>query len=175
MWIRTKNEFGKVLDTLISEHQRDLVGSSVARDYPIILINLQQQLNTLLKANKNGVAFLERLSVNKEACQLNFKKNANVILAEPMYIALQMAGYEKDAHELVNRKLVPISQDKNISLVEALEKLMANDKILKNVVKNIPIEIWELLKSPEKYIGDAKEKSLKIAEYAESFLNKIKG
>lgn len=174
MWLRTKNEFGKVLDTLISEHQRDLTGSSVARDYPIILINLQQQLNTLLKVNKNGVAFLERLSINKEACQFNFKKNANIILAEPMYIALQMAGYEEDAHELVNRKLVPISQEKNISLVEALEELMIDDKILKNVVKNIPIEVWELLKSPEKYIGDAKEKSLIIAKHAKKILNKIK-
>ncbi|PKL72549.1 hypothetical protein CVV26_00870 [Candidatus Kuenenbacteria bacterium HGW-Kuenenbacteria-1] len=173
MWLRTKNEFGKVLDTLISEHQRDLVGSSVARDYPIILINLQQQLNTLLKKNKNNVAFLERLSINKKACEINFKKNANIILAEPMYIALQMAGYKEDAHELVNRKLVPISQEKNISLIEALEKLMINDKILKNVVKNIPIEVWELLKSPEKYIGDAKEKSLEVVKYAKSFLDKI--
>ncbi len=174
MWLRTKNEFGKVLDTLISEHQRDLVGSSVARDYPIIIINLQQQLSTLLKENKKGLAFLERLFINSEACQLNFKKNAQVIMAEPLYIALQMAGYEDDAHELVNRKLVPLAQSKNISLIQALEQLAQHNKSLQKIIRNIPADLWRLLKSPEKYIGDAPQKSLEIVKNAKIFLKQIK-
>lgn len=173
-WLRTKNEFGKLLDTLISEHQRDLSGSSVARDYPIILINLQHQLNTLLRKNKDGIAFLERLSVNKEACQQNFSKNADVILAEPLYIALQMAGYKGDAHELVNRQLVPEAKKSNKALVDVLEKLMKKDENLNSVAGNIPREIWELLKQPKNYIGDAKEKALEIANYAKATLNKLK-
>jgi adenylosuccinate lyase len=39
MYIRNQAEYFKVTATMISEHQRDLVGSSVARDFPIIMVN----------------------------------------------------------------------------------------------------------------------------------------
>ncbi len=173
MWLRTKNEFGKVLDTLISEHQRDLVGSSVARDFPIILINLQQQLNTLLKENKSGETFLERLSINEERCDANFRKNANVILAEPLYIALQMAGYPDDAHELVNRKLVPEAQKRSCSLIDVLDDMVKKDKKLGSIVSKIEPEILGLFKNPKNYIGDAREKSLEIVKNAQKIAKKL--
>lgn len=153
MYLRTKNEFGKVLDTLISEHQRDLVGSSVARDFPIILINLQQQLNTLLRKNKSGIPFIRRISVNEDACRRNFSMSAHLILAEPLYIALQMAGYLGDAHELVNHKLVPIAQQEKRLLVSVLEEIAVNDTSLQAVIKNIPEDVWNLLHHPENYTG----------------------
>ncbi len=174
MWLRTKNEFGKILDTMISEHQRDLVGSSVARDYPIILINLQCQLNTLLRKNKSGLSFLERISVNEEACNNNFSKNANVILAEPLYIALQMAGYEGDAHELVNHKLVGEAQKSGRSLIDVLEEVAQKDEALKKIVGNMPESVKNLLKNPDSYTGDASSLSLAIAENANNILNKLK-
>ncbi|MCK5413679.1 MAG: hypothetical protein KAI57_04905 [Candidatus Pacebacteria bacterium] len=173
MWLRNKNEFGKVLDNFISDHQRDLVGSSIARDYPIILINLQQQMNTLLKEDKEGNTFLERLKFNREACQINFQKSSNVILAEPLYIALQMAGYCGDAHELVNRQLVPEAQKSSKMLTDVLLDLSKKDENLKAIFNNIPSEIMELLKKPENYIGDAKEKSFEIVNYAKLILNKL--
>ncbi|HZJ41951.1 MAG TPA: lyase family protein, partial [Patescibacteria group bacterium] len=105
MWLRTKNEFGKVLDTLISEHQRDLVGSCVARDFPIIIVNLQQQLNTLLRTDSQDRTFLSKISINKENCQKNLQHSAGLVIAEPLYIALQIAGYKGDAHSLVNKVL----------------------------------------------------------------------
>ncbi|KKL16999.1 hypothetical protein LCGC14_2489960, partial [marine sediment metagenome] len=95
------------------------------------------------------------------------------ILAEPLYIILQMAGYENDAHELVNSKLVPIAKKEKLSLIEVLEREAEDDIILQAVIKNIPSELHELLKSPNKYIGDAKEKALEIVEYANNILNKI--
>jgi adenylosuccinate lyase len=173
MWLRTKNEFGKVLDTLISEHQRDLVGSSIARDYPIILINLQQQLNTLLKENKKGKTFLERLSINEEMCEANFQKNANIILAEPLYIALQMSGYPGDAHELVNHVLVPEAQRGGYSLLEVLDDMAKNDEKLEAAILKIKPEILRLLKNPERYIGDARKKSLEIAKSAQKIAKKL--
>ncbi|MBU4511560.1 hypothetical protein KJ830_11015 [bacterium] len=163
MWLRTKNEFGKVIDTLISEHQRDLVGSCVARDYPIILINLQQQINTLTKKNKEGIPFLSRIAIDPEACQKNFDMSSNLILSEPLYIALQMAGYQRDAHELVNRVLVPEAKKTNSSLIEVLERLADKDEYLREVLKKIPKEIQELFQHPENYIGKAKEKAREIA------------
>lgn len=171
MWIRTKNEFGKVLDTTISEHQRDLVGSCVARDYAIIVINLQQQLNTLLRKNNNGVEFLRRISIDADNCQRNFARSSKLILAEPIYIALQMAGFQGDAHEFVNHKLVPCVLDEDISLVDALERYALNDDNVESAINNIPEDIWELLHHPEGYTGDAVEKALEIAELADFRVN----
>ena len=173
MWLRNKNEFGKVLDNSISDHQRDLTGSSVARDYPIILINLQQQINTLLKKDKKGKTFLERLEFNEEACHQNFHKNSNIILAEPLYIALQMAGFGADAHEFVNRRLVPEAQKNSKQLIEILDDLSKEDESLKKIVNNIPKEIMELLKKPQNYTGDAKERSVEIIDHAKLILNKL--
>jgi len=171
MWIRNKNEFGKVMDVIISEHQRDLIGSSVARDFPIILVNLQTQLNNMLRKDKNNVPFLERISVNEEACQKNFEMSAKVILAEPLYIALQMAGYQKDAHKLVNNILVPIATREKIHLVSALSLWANKDEEIENVCDKIPQEVWELLHSPEDYTGRAQEKALEIADYAQNWIN----
>lgn len=170
-WIKNKNEFGKVMDTLISEHQRDLVGSSVARDFPIILVNLLTQLNNMLRKDEKGVPFLKRISVNEEACQKNFEMSAKVILAEPLYIALQMAGYKGDAHKLVNDILVPIATREKIHLVSALSRLGNKDEEIENVCDKIPKEVWELLHSPEDYTGRAQEKALEIADYAQNWIN----
>jgi adenylosuccinate lyase len=109
MWKKNVGEFVKVLMTLHSEHQRDLTDSAVMRDFPVILVNLMTQLNTLRKKDKNDKAFLSRMAFNGEALYRNLTASGNVILAEPTYIVLQMAGFEGDAHELVNRTLVPRS------------------------------------------------------------------
>ena len=167
MWLRTKSEFGKVLDCLISEHQRDLVGSSLMRDFPIIVINLQQQLDTLLRKNKAGIPFLQRIKVDSVACERNFALNSNVVLAEPLYIALLIAGFKGDAHEFINSTLVPLATKEKIPLIEALEELAKKDGSLKEVVVNIPTQTRVLLYRPDCYTGDAHGKSLEIADWAE--------
>lgn len=172
-WLKTKNEFGKVLDTLISEHQRDLVGSSLMRDYPTIVIDLQLQLNTLNRQDEKGRSFLSRIVIDEESCKRNFQKNANFILAEPLYIALQMAGYENDAHELVNHRLMPLAKKGDISLFEALGLEADRDEAVRQAANNIPPEIQEAFLHPENYTGKAKEKALAIADYATSFLEQI--
>ena len=105
-WIKNQVEFGKVLATMVSEHQRDLVGSSIARDFPTIVVNLVSQLNTLLR-EADGKPFISRISVDEASLKRNFDAQGDAILAEPIYIALQMAGYEGDAHELVNHVAMP--------------------------------------------------------------------
>lgn len=170
MWLRTKNEFGKVLDTLISEHQRDLVGSCLARDYPIILVNLQQQLNALTRKNDQGIPFLSRISVDPEACQRNFEMSSNLILSEPLYIALQMAGYQGDAHELVNRTLVPEAKKTNRPLIVVLEKLTDKDVHLKEILDKIPEEVRKLFQQPENYTGQAEEKAKEIVSSARHWI-----
>lgn len=175
MFIKNKNEFGKVMDCLISEHQRDLVGSAPARDFPTILVNLQQQLNTLLRRTKpEAPTFLERISVDQKACHANLMMSVKVILAEPLYIALQMAGFRGDAHHFVNHELVRIARTKNITLIQVLEDLVELDDDdypeLRDTVERIPKEMRELFRSPENYTGDAKEKALRIADAADIYL-----
>lgn len=170
-WLRTKNELGKVLDSLISEHQRDLVGSSLMRDFPIILVNLVLQLNALLRKDKERkLPFLQRISINDEALQRNLAMSANVVLGEPMYIAIQMAGYTGDAHNLVNHQLVPIAQRKSCSLVEALADIASNDTELAEVTQRIPTEIKELLLDAKQYIGLAPQKTREIVEISRAWV-----
>ncbi|MFH1367292.1 MAG: lyase family protein [Patescibacteria group bacterium] len=169
-WIKTKNEFGKVLDTLISDHQRDLVGSPVARDFPIIIVNLTHQMSTLLRENKNHVSFLSRVMINEDRCRANFEMSQEVILAEPLYIAMQMAGYQGDAHELVNRQAVPKSQVSGKFLIEVIEEMALEDPEIKSALENIPDELIGLFHHPENYTGDASEQALKIADLAEQYI-----
>src|SRR3989344_2357753 len=169
-WLRTKSEFGKVLDSLTSEHQRDLVGSSLMRDFPIILVNLCVQLDALLRRKEKGApAFLERLTVNEANCRRNFDMSAGVILAEPMYIALQMAGYQGDAHELINREVVPMSLQRSQPLIQTVLELASINGVLRAAVDNIPHEVIDLLSAPERYTGDAAAQANKIADLAEVY------
>src|SRR5262249_22158260 len=117
-WLKNQAEFGKVLSNLISEHQRDLVGSTIARDFPTILVNLVSQLNILLR-RPDGKPFVARIAVDDAALRRNFAELGDVILAEPIYIALQMAGYEGDAHELVNHVAMPRAAQAGVSLLVA--------------------------------------------------------
>ncbi|MFC1656915.1 lyase family protein [Patescibacteria group bacterium] len=167
-WIKVRNLHGLVLDTLISEFQRDLVGSSIIRDFPAIPIYLQHQLGNLLKRDKtSNKPWLLRLRVDEIACMKNFQLNSDVILAEPLYILLCKAGYQGDAHSLVNRVLVPLAQDKTTTLVDALAEYASDKPNLRKIVEAIPSQELNLLCHPMNYIGDAKELALKIASLAE--------
>lgn len=169
MWLRTKNEFGKVFDTLISEHQRDLVGSSVVRDFPIITINLAQQLETLTR-QKEGKTFLERLTIDTESLNKNIGSHAHLLMAEPLYIALQMAGYDGDAHELVNHTLVP-NTGKN-SLLDTATALanQPGQESLKKALEAIPKDVQEHLRNPQTYTGKAKAKVNEVVKNAQKYV-----
>lgn len=178
MWVSNQFEFGKVLATMVSEHQRDLVGSSVARSFPVIVVQLVNQLNTLLR-EANGKSFISRISVDSDALARNFASQSHAILAEPIYIALQMAGFEGDAHEFVNHKAMPYSRIHGISLLEATKLLLVGVEHEgsregdenRDVWKRIPAETLTLLEHPKSYVGEAASKALEIAESAKTYLS----
>lgn len=174
MWLRTKNEFGKLQDILISEHQRDLVNSSVLRDLPIIPINVQNQLNTLLR-EKDGKSFLRRIKFDVVRIKENFEMNAKFIMAEPIYLALQLYGYQGDAHHLVNHTLMPEAKKYDISLMEALENesVNGNDELYETLGK-MPGEIRRLIREPENYTGHAYQKAMEVVRVAEDFIDKMR-
>ncbi len=171
MWLRNKSEFGKVMDALISEHQRDLVGSCISRDFPIIIVNLQQQLDTLNR-KKDGISFLQRLRFDGTNLERNFAMNSDYILAEPIYLALQLYGYAGDAHELVNRRLMKGAKENNISLFDQLKKEADQDEDLLVVLKRIPKEVCLMLSDADRYTGLAEEKAVAIAYHVYDKISK---
>lgn len=174
-WIKNQVEFGKVLATMVSEHQRDLVGSSVARDFPTIVVNVVNQLNTLLR-EAGGKPFISRISVDEVALRRNLEAQGDFTLAEPIYIALQMAGYEGDAHELVNHMALPFARVSNKSLLDCtrlalLREYFGDDHAaLESFWSKIPPEVLAMLEKPETYTGAASTKALEIARAAEIYL-----
>jgi adenylosuccinate lyase len=91
-------------------------------------------------------------------------------MGEPIYISLQLAGYEGDAHNLVNQVLTPRAQKSKKSLVWELEKQAEEDASLAKAIDAIPSEIMQLIHHPRKYTGKAEAKSQEVAEWA---LNQI--
>ena len=169
MWLRTRSQFDGVLDTVISEHQRDLVGSSLMRDFPTIVVNVHVQLGTLLRRkDKEEPTFLERLSVDAAACEKNLQMQGGLVMAEPLYLALQMYGYEGDGHRLVNETLVPTAQKQGVSLVVALEQ--SSDDQAKLAWAQVPEDIKSALESPEDYTGNAAQQARDIADAAGEYL-----
>lgn len=162
-----RNEFHKVLDVIITDHQRDATNMCVMREFPGVVVLTQHQLETVNKA-------LPNLSVDELALERNFAINRNVIMSEAVYIALVMAGYDGDAHNLVNHTLVPRSKAKGKLLIEELISLSAENPELglDKVLKNMPSEVGSLFYRPDLFTGKAKEKTLKAVQMADDFLKK---
>jgi hypothetical protein len=77
-------------------------------------------------------------------------------MGELLHLCLQRQGYAK-THELVNKKIVPGAAISGADLPEEMNNyLLSNkDRKLKQVWKSIPNNIIDLMKHPEKYIGNA--------------------
>ena len=160
-----KSEFHKVMDTLLSEHNRDATGMSVMREFPGIVVFVQKQIDVMNKV-------IPDLYINKEALKRNFDMNRHLILSEEVHLALILAGYKGDAHHFVNHTLVPISESSGNHLIDELLKLAAEDTELATAVRNIPPRLIELLRSPENVTGKAEDKALAVALKAKTFIDR---
>jgi len=179
VWEGSEAEFLKVLLTMTTEHQRDLTGSSLLRDLPSIVVNLLRQIETLLAPNDKGKSFLSRITINPEACQKNLLMSAHLVMAEPLYIAIQRYGFAGDAHALVKDKLVPVATKSREQLIDVLERAAqhpdmveypdqpsADWQIFADALRGIPPEVRETLRHPERYIGRAPQIARETAERA---------
>jgi adenylosuccinate lyase len=132
------------------------------------VVNLVSQLNTLLR-EADGKPFISRITVDEASLKRNFAAQGDAILAEPIYIALQMAGYEGDAHELVNHIAMPHAGQHGVSLLEATQWALAQEKA-DHVWRKIPPETISMLGKPETYTGAAAVKAREVATSAEAYL-----
>lgn len=152
-----------MLDALISENQRDGTGMSVAREFPGIIVLVQHQLETLNRA-------VPKIAIDRIALGRNFDMNRHLILSEEVYLAMILYGYEGDAHNFVNHTLVPFSQKSGRYLIDELIELSEKDKELDKVVANMPLELIQLLRSPERVIGKATKKAEEVIGRADMLL-----
>jgi len=160
-------EYQKVLSCLISEHQRDLVGSSVMREFPTIVILSQYQIKRISKV-------ISKITIDQRSLKHNFDQSKNLIMAEPLYLILQLYGYEGDAHELVNHTLIPRTSSLDRPLTEELIKLSLEDQDIDKVISQIPKEMFDLLHNPRQYIGKAEAKTMEIVKKANDFVKENK-
>ena len=160
-------EYQKVLSCLISEHQRDLVNSSVMREFPTIVILTQYQIERMNKV-------ISKITIDKDSLERNFNQSKELIMAEPMYLILQLCGYKGDAHDLVNHILIPRAKSSNRSLTEELIKLSLENEDVEKVTSQIPKEMFDLLHNPSKYIGKAEIKAMEVVERANDFVKENK-
>jgi len=79
-------------------------------------------------------------------------------------------GYEGDAHNFVNHTLVPLSQKSGRYLIDELIELSESNEELDKVVTNMPFELIQLLRTPERVTGKATEKSREVIERANMLL-----
>ena len=148
-----------------------------------MVVNVVSQLNTLLRPGSDGKPFIARIAIDEEAVHQNVRSAGDVILAEPIYIALQMAGFEGDAHHLVNHEALPYMQQHGGSLFDAVfdvvlpgyfgvdphEPGTPSDEIFGRLPEGFP----ELCEVPKSYIGHAVEKSQRVCDYAELYLTTV--
>ena len=80
-----------------------------------------------------------------------------------------MAGYEGDAHELVNYIAMPHSRQRGVSLLEATQWALQQQSA-DQVWSKIPPETINMLSKPETYTGAAAVKAREIARSAETYL-----
>ncbi|MBI2050437.1 MAG: hypothetical protein HYT31_01375 [Parcubacteria group bacterium] len=174
MWLKTIGQLVVFCSAMISEHQRDLVNSGPARDFPAILVNLMHQLSTLIRKDRaTKRPFITRLTIDAEACARNLHLRSNVILAEPLYVALLIGGYQGDAHGLLNDELVPIAFQSNRALIDVVLERAQGDEALARAVEEFPAGSLDMFRSPETYTGSAAEKALQIADAAEAFATAV--
>jgi adenylosuccinate lyase len=150
MYVGTRCDFYKVLETMNSDLQRDLRYSNVMRGYAGVMVSAYQELLTTHRV-------LKSFAVNEKRCQENFWRSGKLVVAELLHLALQKAGYP-DAHTLVNKKIVPRARETGCNLEEAMNAYSnsSNDLDLQKIwLAEIPDRVLYFLVHPEEYLGDA--------------------
>ncbi len=142
----------------LSEHQRDLTNSASGK-FTLELIS------GVTIAAKRLRRVLDRLVVDKEHMTSNFRKAADMVVAEPAYLLLAKYGHP-DAHEII-RQLTLRAEHKGTLFVD---ELRAEDSVKEYTAKFSQSE-WNMLKEPETYVGLAPKRTEAITKYWEGRLN----
>ena len=149
MHVTVRAEFIKVMETLNSTLQRDLVSSSVMRSYNAVLVFLYQQFSTAER-------LLKSLEVDEKRCQANLETYARLSTSELLHLSLQMEGFE-GAHGFVNKKLVPKARESGRNLRAEMDHYVLRSRSVKlrSAWAAVPEGDKDIIAHPERYIGRA--------------------
>lgn len=141
----------------ISEHQRDLSNSASARfqaDFIAGFAAAGARMNKILKG----------LSVNQEQLMKNLNEQGDMVLAEPSYILIAMAGIN-EGHETVRKATLKCNQTGE-KLYDVLKK--DSPEIWENItrqLKNVTgLDADEFYSRPELYRGKCVEKTRSLTD-----------
>jgi adenylosuccinate lyase len=125
----------------ISEHQRDLTNSASGRflnELVALFAYAARRLDQAVRATVVSLPALER----------NFEAGRQWTVAEPLYIALALAG-EKDAYE-ISKRAAELCRDREMGLLDYLESDEG-----RGVVERLPSGLREVVLDPRRYLGDS--------------------
>jgi adenylosuccinate lyase len=125
----------------ISEHQRDLTNSASGRFLNELVALFAYAVRRLDKAVRATV-------VSLPALDRNFEAGRQWTVAEPLYIALALAG-EQDAYEIAKRA-AELCRDREMGLLDYLESAEG-----RGVVERLPAGLREVVLDPRRYLGDS--------------------
>jgi len=128
----------------ISDHQRDLTNSASQRFIPELFASLYISLKKLNKT-------MQKLAVDHENVNKNFQINANMLVAEPLYLLLASKGHP-EAHEFV-RKLTIEAQQSNMPL----NQLFLNSEEAQPYLQQFNEKQKAIIQHPENYTGLAEK------------------
>ena len=142
----------------ISEHQRDLTNSASSRFVPEVIFGLALALDRLARV-------LGRLAVDREALGRNLAMSGGLFVAEPLYIALALAGHPA-AHEAVRRLTLEAEKHQEAKAMPTnLLELARRDEELAPYAARFTAEQKSILEEPERYVGLAVAKTEKLCRY----------
>lgn len=150
----------------ISEHQRDLTNSASSRFAVEYIAGFAAALQRMKR-------ILSTLHVNTERLSANLSDAGELVLAEPAYILLSMAGMS-DAHEVV-RKITLQCNKSGISFLDALRSNNEAWSAIKDPLKKLTgYEPENFFKNSWSYSGRSAEKSRRIAGRYRNTIEKLK-
>ena len=125
----------------VSEHQRDLTNSASSRFFNELVALFAYAVRRSSRAVRGTV-------VSLPALERNFEAGRQWTVAEPLYIALALAG-EKDAYE-ISKRLAELCRDREMGLLDYLHTPEGGE-----IVDRLPPELQRVVLDPRQYTGDS--------------------
>ena len=151
----------------ISEHQRDLTNSASTRFVTEYLAGFTAAVHRMRKV-------LGDLGVDRARMLKNLRSGGDLVMAEPLYILLAVAG-EPDAHEVV-RKLTLEAERRSCCLSEVvLEHGDVCERLAGVLHARLGVSVEDFLAHPEAYTGRAAARAKRIAEHYTRRMDELEG
>lgn len=131
----------------ISEHQRDLTNSASSRFLTEFFTAFTYSVGRLTDA-------MDKLGVHKDVMRRNLEATNGETIAEPLYILLSATGHP-DGHTFA-RNLARQARSTGRSLADLIWE---DTELVKLLRSHFNAEQLEILKSPDKYIGSAPQRT----------------